>query len=185
MGKRKRGGDWKYKYKYRGEEEEKRRISLKVQKGKMPGGGELTSHLQATVLALLYCQHSTILPWSILYLLWSTEAGVLGFIFYLLWNVLQWIGPNRSKGTTRMSCPQYTSPLSSQKPLLYPKLHKIRFIVFTFFQINCRIFVKLPHESDRDQRIRPPAVLFAPLSTVSPILSSSSSRSSSSLTSSS
>ena len=27
---------------------------MKVQKGKMPGGGELTSHLQATVLALLY-----------------------------------------------------------------------------------------------------------------------------------
>ena len=29
--------------------------------------------------------------------------------------------------------------------------------------------MKLPHESDRDQRIRPPAVLFAPLSTVSPV----------------
>ena len=110
----------------------------------MPGGGELTSHLQATVLALLYCQHSTTLPWSILYLLWSTEAGVLGFIFYLLWNVLQWIGPNRSKGTTRMSCPQYTSPLSSQKPLLYPKLRKIRFIVFTFFRLTVRFLWSYP-----------------------------------------
>ena len=120
MRKRKRGGSvWKCR-KAKCQEEENWQVICK----------------QLCLPCLLYCQHSTTLPWCILYLLWSTAAGVLGFIFYLLWNVLQWIGPNRSKGTTRMSCPQYTSPLSSQKPLLYPKLRKIRLIVFTFFRLT-------------------------------------------------
>ena len=78
MRKRKRGGDRKYKYKYRGEEEEKRRSSLKVQKGKMPGGGELTSHLQATVLALpavLPALYNFALIYSVLVVKYSSRCS--------------------------------------------------------------------------------------------------------------
>ena len=161
---------------------------MKVQKGKMPGGGELTSHLQATVLALPCCIASTL---QLCLDIFCTCCEVQKQVFLGLYSTCCETSCNEL-GQTGVKAPQgchvpNTHLHFRRKNHFYiPNYVRSGLLFSLFFQINCRIFVKLPHESDRDQRIRPPAVLFAPLSTVSPILSSSSSSSSSSsLTSSS